>query len=207
MRIRSIKPEFFMHDGLYELETEKSLPLRLAFIGLWCASDREGRFQWEPRRLGASILPYDRSIEFSHVLDALLSRGFIVKYRVNGAWYGWIPTWKKHQIINNKERASVLPAIDTAEEIIDTRPERVINASVTRLEQDDNTPSTPSTPPQAHQEDGTGLEPELPIMQEPKNEDNANASTTRESRDNNATSGEGKGREGKGDKRKNSCNC
>jgi hypothetical protein len=38
MRIRTIKPEFFHHEGIYEAELQSNLPLRLAFIGLWCAA-------------------------------------------------------------------------------------------------------------------------------------------------------------------------
>ena len=50
MRIRTVKPEFFTHEGLFDAEKATKLPLRVAFVGLWCAADREGRFRWEPRR-------------------------------------------------------------------------------------------------------------------------------------------------------------
>ena len=43
-RIRTIKPEFFRHEGLYELEQETGFAIRVAFAGLWTACDREGRF-------------------------------------------------------------------------------------------------------------------------------------------------------------------
>lgn len=108
MRIRTIKPEFFLHEGLYAAEKETGLPLRISFIGLWCASDREGRFKWEPRKLGVQILPYDL-VDFSRVLDALMTRGFVWRYRVDDACYGAIPSFTKHQVINNREKASELP--------------------------------------------------------------------------------------------------
>ncbi|MFN6191196.1 MAG: hypothetical protein ACK48S_09730 [Planctomycetia bacterium] len=108
MRIRTIKPEFFNHEGIYDAELQSNLPLRLAFIGLWCAADREGRFKWEPRRLGVQILPYD-NVDFSRVLDALMTRGFIVKYENEKGVYGFVPTFDKHQVINNRERESELP--------------------------------------------------------------------------------------------------
>jgi hypothetical protein len=108
MRIRSIKPEFFHHEGLFEAELETKLPLRVAFAGLWCIADREGRFKWEPRRIGVQVLPYD-GVDFSRVLDALTTRGFVLKYRVGDEWFGCIPSFLKHQVINNKERASILP--------------------------------------------------------------------------------------------------
>ncbi len=107
-RIRAIKPEFFRHYDLWLAEKETGLPLRLAFVGLWCVADREGRFKWCPPQLKIEVLPYDE-IDFSRVLDALTTRGFVVQYRVNGADYGYIPTFAKHQVINNRERASELP--------------------------------------------------------------------------------------------------
>jgi hypothetical protein len=108
MRIRTIKPEFFHHEGLFEAELETKLPLRVAFAGLWCIADREGRFKWEPRRIGVQVLPYD-GVDFSRVLDALATRAFVLKYRVGDACFGFIPSFLKHQVINNRESESVLP--------------------------------------------------------------------------------------------------
>lgn len=137
MRIRSIKPSFFLHELLFDLEKETGLPVRVAFAGLWCAADREGRFKWEPRSLKAQILPFDEC-DFSRVLDALTTRGFLVKYASNGTHYGWIKTFKEHQIVNPREKASVLPSpaqsLDT--EHIDaclTRGGRVNDACPTPL--------------------------------------------------------------------------
>lgn len=109
MRIRTIKPEFFLHEGLFEAERAAKLPLRIAFAGLWCAADREGRFKWEPRRLGVQVLPYD-AVDFSRVLDALLTRGFIHKYASGAREFGVIPSFTAHQVVNNRERESELPA-------------------------------------------------------------------------------------------------
>lgn len=108
MRIRTIKPEFFLHEDLFTAEKETKMPLRLAFAGLWCAADREGRFKWEPRRLGIQILPYDE-VDFSRVLDALATRGFIVSYASTTGVFGFIPSFLRHQVINNRERSSDLP--------------------------------------------------------------------------------------------------
>lgn len=108
MRIRTVKPDFFTHERLFDAEREANLPLRLAFIGLWCAADREGRFRWEPRRLGVQILPYD-GVDFARVLDALATRGFVVKYTSPEGVFGCIPSFLKHQVINNREAESQLP--------------------------------------------------------------------------------------------------
>ena len=115
MRIRTIKPTFFTHDGLFEAEKETGLPLRVAFAGIWCACDRKGRFKWEPRRIGVSVLPYD-GVDFSRVLDALTTRGFLVKYRVNDVWYGAVPSWEKHQFVNPRETASEIPDVSVRDD-------------------------------------------------------------------------------------------
>ena len=109
------------------------MPVRLSYIGLWCSCDREGRFKWEPRRLGASILPYDM-IDFSRVLDALVTRGFIEKHASNGVDFGFIPSFTRHQVINNRESPSILPEPDEKSMIIGlpTREARVDDALVTR---------------------------------------------------------------------------
>jgi hypothetical protein len=108
MRIRTIKPDFFLHEDIHAAENEAKLPLRLAFIGLWCAADREGRFKWEPRKLGVQIMPYDK-IDFSRVLDALTTRGFIEKHTSSTCEFGFIPSFHRHQIVNNREKRSELP--------------------------------------------------------------------------------------------------
>ncbi len=109
-RIRTVKPELFKHEELFEAEQKEQLPLRLAFIALLTCCDREGRFRWQPRRLGLDMLPYDE-INLSCVLDALAYHGFIKKYEHEGKYYGCIPSWKMHQQINNKESASTLPSL------------------------------------------------------------------------------------------------
>jgi hypothetical protein len=107
-RIRTIKPEFFRNLKLYNAEVEEKLPLRVAFAGLWTSADREGRFKWIPETLKLDCLPYD-DVNFSRVLDALATRGYIIKYSVEGENFGYIPTWKIHQVINNREKTSILP--------------------------------------------------------------------------------------------------
>ncbi len=129
-RIRTIKPELAKHEGLYDLELELNIPLRFAWAMLPTACDREGRFAWRPRTLKADILPHDL-IEFSRVLDAWLTRGYILKYRVGKDWFGWVPTFRKHQVVNARESASSLPSIDQADEVVDYRNQQDANASAT----------------------------------------------------------------------------
>ncbi len=133
-RIRTIKPEFFRHAGLFDLEQETGLPVRVAFAGLWTAADREGRFQWKPRELKLDCLPFD-TVDFSRVLDALTTRGHIVKYIVNGVAFGFIPSWNEHQVINNRETPSSLPepTETSITAVTCTRDARVTDASATPL--------------------------------------------------------------------------
>jgi hypothetical protein len=74
-------------------------------------------------------------VDFSRVLDALVTRGFVVKYRVDGVDYGCIPTFTKHQVINNRESASTIPE-PTENNNTSTREARVEHASPTPLVQD-----------------------------------------------------------------------
>lgn len=133
-RIRTVKPMLFKHEDLFDLEMATGMPLRIAFVGLFTVCDREGRFVWKPRTLKTDVLPHD-SIDFSRVLDALASCDFIRKYVIDGVEYGLIPTFYKHQVINNKESASELPE-PTATSYISmgcTRDERVEDAKPSQL--------------------------------------------------------------------------
>lgn len=134
-RIRTVKPELLKHEELFDLERETGLPIRIAFVGLFTCCDKEGRFKWRPRTLKLDILPHDE-LDFSRVLDALATRGFVVKYACNGEEFGFIPTFKKHQIINNRESESDLPVPSKSLYIstTSTREARVADASGTPAE-------------------------------------------------------------------------
>lgn len=108
-RIRTIKPELFKHESLFDLEARTGLPVRLAFMGLFTCCDREGRFKWRPRALKVDVMPYD-DVDFSAVLDAMESGGFVTRYVVDGESFGYIPSFSRHQNINLREAASTIPA-------------------------------------------------------------------------------------------------
>jgi hypothetical protein len=130
-RIRTIKPEFFTHEELFDLEEKEGLPVRLAFIGLWTICDREGRFKWRPRSIKAQILPYD-NVDFSRMLDALATRGFVVRYASEGVEYGYVPGFSRHQVVNFKEAQSTLPEPPEANDFVGIP--RVVDACPTRAE-------------------------------------------------------------------------
>lgn len=136
-RIRTVKPELLTHEDLFLAEQQTGFPLRIAFVGLFTMADREGRFKWRPGTLKLGVLPFDQ-LDFSRVLDALASRGFICKYQVDGVDYGVIPTFGKHQVINNRESRSEIPEPEENSFIsmTSTRESRVNDASYTPLMQD-----------------------------------------------------------------------
>jgi hypothetical protein len=103
-RIRNVKPEFFTHEGLQDLELANAgkYPM-FVFEGLWTKCDRNGVFEWRPRSLKLAILPF-LPFEIEETLDILAGAGYIKKYMVDGKNYGIIPTFKKHQSICDKER-------------------------------------------------------------------------------------------------------
>ncbi len=107
-RIRTIKPEAFTDEDLWDLEVETGLPIFRAFTGLWCYADREGRFEWRPRPLKAAVLPYWDG-DVAAVLDALERGGFIRRYVIDGVTYGYIPGFLKHQAVGAREAKSTLP--------------------------------------------------------------------------------------------------
>ncbi|MEM5872110.1 MAG: hypothetical protein QW051_04520 [Candidatus Aenigmatarchaeota archaeon] len=112
MRARNIKPGFFKNEDLAELP-----PLaRLLYAGLWCYADREGKFEWRPKRIKAEILPYD-NCDITKLLMSLHSKKFIYKYVVNGEEYGIIPKFNKHQSPHKHEAKSTIP--DPPKEIIE----------------------------------------------------------------------------------------
>lgn len=108
-RIRTVKPEVAKHELLFELERQSGFNIRFAWCVLFTIADREGRFKWRPRALKSEVLPFD-DVDFGQVLETLERGGLIVRYEVDGEIYGYIPTWKKHQSINQREAPSQIPA-------------------------------------------------------------------------------------------------
>lgn len=103
-RLRTLKPEFFTHEGLGELP-----PLaRLLFQGLWCYADRAGRLEDRPRYFKTVILPYD-DCDTEALLRLLERARFIVRYEAEGLRLIAIPNFAKHQQPHVKEKASTLP--------------------------------------------------------------------------------------------------
>lgn len=104
-RIRTIKPEFFTSEDIVSLT-----PLaRVFYIALWCEADREGRLDWKPVTLKMRYLPGD-NCNVVELANELIQAGLIVLYEVEGKRYAEIPTFKTHQVINNRESGSTRPS-------------------------------------------------------------------------------------------------
>ncbi len=102
-RIRTIKPEFFRHEVLQDLETTHPQSyVMLLFAGLWTQCDKNGVFEYKPRQLKLDILPF---IDFDIVASLVLLReARIISLMLHSEKvYGFIPSFKSHQRINGKE--------------------------------------------------------------------------------------------------------
>lgn len=102
-RIRTIKPDFYRHEGLQDLEAENvgKYPM-MVFSGLWGHCDKAGRFEWKPRQLKLDILPF-LPFDMAETLDLLVSAGFVKRYSVGGKEYGLIESFSDHQRLSGKE--------------------------------------------------------------------------------------------------------
>jgi len=106
-RIRTIKPEFFTSEDIVSLT-----PLaRLFYVALWCEADREGRLSWKSKTLKMRYLPGDEC-DIDALASELTEAGLVELYEVDGKLYAEIVTFKNHQVINNRESDSTLPARD-----------------------------------------------------------------------------------------------
>ena len=107
-RIRTVKPEFFTSESVLSVS-----PLaRLFFIGLWCEADRDGRLKWKPKTLKFRYLPAD-SVNIEKLCTELEQAEMIVTYTIDNNDYCEIPSFKSHQVINNREKESELPSRDS----------------------------------------------------------------------------------------------
>lgn len=102
-RIRTIKPDFFRHEGLQDLEADNpGSYIMLTFAGLWTICDKEGRFEWRPRIIKLDILPF-LDFDMEDTLMLLQRFSYVSQYEIDGKIYGLVHEFKKHQRINGKE--------------------------------------------------------------------------------------------------------
>lgn len=103
MRIRNVKPQIVTNEDLADLPRE----VRLCFIYLWMACDKEGRVEDRPRRLRADLFPLDEDVTsdtLSGWLDQLAAKGFILRYESQGVAAIQVLKFTKHQALSTWER-------------------------------------------------------------------------------------------------------
>lgn len=106
-----MRAPYFQDGEIYDLEVATKQPIRLAFLGLEIWTDREGRFEWNPRVLKLNIMPYDSNVDFGAVLEAMQKGNMVQRYEVQGRAFGVVnPELWRQQNINKNEAQSELPA-------------------------------------------------------------------------------------------------
>ena len=108
MRIRTVKPEFWVSESIGRLSREA----RLLFIGLWSFADDSGRSRGAFPAISGALFPYDDdAIQLIPGWFAELEReGMVFRYKAeDGNTYYQLPNWLKHQKIE-KPSASKFPA-------------------------------------------------------------------------------------------------
>lgn len=147
-RIRTIKPDFFTSEDI----VSRSPLARLLYIATWLEADREGRLVWKPKTLKLRYLPGD-NCDIEAVAKELIDAGLIIPYDVDGQQFAEIPSFTRHQVINNRETASEIPA--RIADASPTRPPRDNDASPTR----DDATGTPLVGKEGKGKEGKGSKP------------------------------------------------
>lgn len=108
MRIRSLKPGFFVSRSLAKLP----VPMRVTFAGLWCWADDEGRGIADARLLKGAIWPLDDDTTPETIEEhlTLLGADHITLYEVAGERYYEVNEWEKHQSPQFRRSEGVHPA-------------------------------------------------------------------------------------------------
>lgn len=116
MRIRTIKPEFWMSESLSRV----SIGARLLFIGLWSCCDDSGRARASSRLLASLLFPYgDVSAEqISEWMAELSAEGMVRAYICEGNHYLDIPKWLSHQRIDRPSKSRI-PGFDEGSRVFD----------------------------------------------------------------------------------------
>jgi len=107
-RIRNVKPEFFSHEELQDMEVEHpELHPMLVFSALWTQCEWSGVFHWSIRKLKLSILPF-LNFDLEKTLVYLEEHGFIKKFSKENKDYGYVCNFTKYQAISGKEKEQEL---------------------------------------------------------------------------------------------------
>jgi hypothetical protein len=135
-RIRNIKPEFYTHEELNDLQSKyPELNPMLVFSGLWTQCEYTGVFLWSPRKLKLAILPFV-NFDLIKSLNILEKHGFIKRFVRDGKEYGFVYSFVKYQAISGKEKVSELKYPIPNDKDLSPEPEQDGNRTGTGREQD-----------------------------------------------------------------------
>ena len=104
MRIRSIKPEFWISESVGRLSRDA----RLLFIGLWSFADDSGRSRGAFAAISGALFPYDNDATkcLPKWFTELEKEGMVRRYTgTDGNTYIEIPNWLKHQKIEKPSKS------------------------------------------------------------------------------------------------------
>ena len=104
MRIRSIKPEFYVSESVGRLTREA----RLLFIGLWSFADDSGRGRGALPAISGALYPYDADALklLPKWFAELEAEGMVRRYKCeDGNTYYDIPKWLNHQRIEKPSKS------------------------------------------------------------------------------------------------------
>ncbi len=104
MRIRTIKPEFWVSENVGKLSRDA----RLLFIGLWSFADDSGRGRGALAAITGALFPYDADAikRVDSWFCELERMGMARRYKgEDGSTYYDIPNWLKHQKIERPSRS------------------------------------------------------------------------------------------------------
>lgn len=107
MRIRSLKPEFWVHPVMARLPAET----QLMAIAIICWSDDHGYFEADPRAIRGAVMPYRDSLKtIERDLKRLAEVGFIeVRETPKHGRVGRLPKWRSHQKVSHPSDSNLLP--------------------------------------------------------------------------------------------------
>ena len=106
MRIRSIKPEFWVHPVIARLPAETRL-MALALIS-W--ADDHGYFEADARAIRGGVMPFRDGLKtIDRDLQRLCEVGFIeIRETVTHGRVGRLPKWTKHQKVDHPKHSNLL---------------------------------------------------------------------------------------------------
>lgn len=94
-RIRSVHPGLFKDEAFMDLVDEAPAAVAL-LLGLWCAADDAGFFEWKPRTIKAEVLPASKH-DVVPLLRELVRLNFVRQFEIGGRQLGVIRNFVRFQ--------------------------------------------------------------------------------------------------------------